>query len=244
MPPEHHAEFVCAMENVLEVYQRPYSPEYPVVCMDETNKQLVAETRVPLTVQPGQPPCFDYEYERHGTIDLFMFTEPLVGWRHVGVTPRRTRRDWALQVRELLEGRYRDAQRVTLVMDNLNTHRLASLYEAFTPAEARRWMARLEVVYTPKHGSWLNIAEIELNVLTRQYLCRRIGVPLRGRQNPPEAQPRPKDVFTIHHNAGQSSLDGDLLSTGKVCLGQKLCCPIDQRSDITNTFVKTWKIYI
>ena len=177
IPPEHNAEFVCAMENVLEVYQRPYSPEYPLVCMDETNKQLVAETRVPLAVQPGQPPCFDYEYERHGTMDLFMFTEPLVGWRHVGVTQRRTRRDWALQVRELLDGRYRAAKRVTLVMDNLNTHSLASLYEAFAPAEARRLMTRLEVVYTPKHGSWLNIAEIELNVLTRQCLCRRIDAP-------------------------------------------------------------------
>jgi hypothetical protein len=175
IPPEHNAEFVCAMENVLEVYQRPYHPEYPVVCMDETNKQLVAETRVPLLVQPGQPPCFDYEYERHGTMDLFMFTEPLAGWRHVGVTERRTRLDWALQVRELLDGRYREAKRVTLVMDNLNTHSLASLYEAFDPTEARRLMTRLEVVYTPKHGSWLNIAEIELNVLTRQCLCRRLG---------------------------------------------------------------------
>ena len=175
IPPEHNAEFVCAMENVLEVYQRPYDPEYPVVCMDETNKQLVAETRTPLPVQPGQPPCFDYEYERQGTMDLFMFTEPLAGWRQVGVTERRTRLDWALQVRNLLDGRYGDAKRVTLVMDNLNPHSLASLYEAFEPAEARRLMARLEVVYTPKHGSWLNIAEIELNVLTRQCLCRRIG---------------------------------------------------------------------
>jgi hypothetical protein len=177
IPPEHNAEFVCAMENVLEVYQRPYNPEDPVVCMDETNKQLVAETRLPLPVQPGQPPCFDYEYERQGTMDLFMFTEPLAGWRHVGVTERRTRLDWALQVRELLDGRYRGAKRVTMVMDNLNTHGLASLYEAFEPAEARRLMARLEVVYTPKHGSWMNIAEIELNVLTRQCLCRRMGEP-------------------------------------------------------------------
>ena len=178
IPPEHNAEFVCAMENVLEVYHRPYDPEHPVVCMDETNKSRragIAETRVPLPVAPGQPPCVDYEYERCGTMDLFMFTEPLAGWRQVGVTARRTRVDWAGQVRDLLDGRYGDAERITLVMDNLNTHSLASLYEAFTPAEARRLIGRLEVVYTPKHGSWLNIAEIELNVLTRQCLSRRIG---------------------------------------------------------------------
>lgn len=175
IPPEHNAEFVCAMENVLEVYHRPYDPKHPLVCMDETNKQLVAETRVPLPLVPGQPPGFDYEYERCGTMDLFMFTEPLAGWRHVAVTERRTRIDWALQVRDLLDGRYRTAERITLVMDNLNTHRLASLYEAFEPPEARRLIGRLEVIYTPKHGSWLNIAEIELNVLTQQCLSRRIG---------------------------------------------------------------------
>jgi hypothetical protein len=175
IPPEHNAEFVCAMENVLEVYQRPYSPEYPVVCMDETNKQLVAETRAPLPMRPGEPLGFDHEYERHGTAEMFMFTEPLGLWRHVAVSERRTRVDWALQMRQLLDGRYRDATRVTLVMDNLNTHSPASFYEAFAPAEARRLIDRLEIVHTPKHGSWLNIAEIELNVLTRQCLSRRIG---------------------------------------------------------------------
>jgi hypothetical protein len=175
IPPKQNAEFVCAMENVLEVYHRLYDPAYPVVCMDETNKQMVAEIQVPLPVAPGQPPCFDYEYERCGSMNLFMFTEPLAGWRHVAVTERRTRIDWALQIRDLLEGRYRDVQRVTLVMDNLNTHSLASLYEAFAPDEARALMARLEVVYTPKHGSWLNMAEIELNVLSQQCLKRRIG---------------------------------------------------------------------
>ncbi len=162
------------MENVLEVYQRPYTSAVPVVCMDEASKQLVAETRTPLPVAPGQPPGFDYEYERCGTANLFMFTEPLAGWRHVAVTDRRTKTDWAEQIRELLDVHYPDAQRITLVMDNLNTHHVASLYEAFEPAEARRLIRRLDVVYTPKHGSWLNIAEIELNVLSRQCLSRRI----------------------------------------------------------------------
>ena len=174
IPPKQNAEFVCAMENVLEVYQRPYTLAVPVVCMDEASKQLVAETRAPLPVAPGQPAGFDYEYERCGTANLFMFTEPLAGWRHVVVTDRRTRTDWAEQVRELLDVYYPGAQRITLVMDNLNTHRVASFYEAFEPAEARRLIERLDVVYTPKHGSWLNIAEIELNVLSRQCLSRRI----------------------------------------------------------------------
>jgi hypothetical protein len=175
IPPEANAEFVCAMETVLDVYQRPYDPEVPVVCMDETSKQLVAETRQPLPPRPGEPQRYDYEYERHGTANIFMFTEPLGGWRHVSVTERHTKMDWALQVRELLDVRYPDAKRVTLVSDNLNTHDCASLYEAFEPAEARRLMARLEMVHTPKHGSWLNIAEIELNVLARQCFCQMIG---------------------------------------------------------------------
>jgi len=175
IPPKENAAFVCAMENVLEVYHRPYDPEFPVVCMDETSKQLVGEVAVPLDVLPGQPACFDYEYVRNGTANLFMFTEPLGGWRHVAVTEQRTAIDWALQVRELLDVHYPDAKCVTLVQDNLNTHNYASLYQAFEPAEARRLMARLELVYTPKHGSWLNIAEIELGVLGRQCLARRIG---------------------------------------------------------------------
>jgi hypothetical protein len=175
IPPEHSAEFVCAMETVLEVYHRPYDPDFPVVCMDETSKQLVAETRVPLPPLPGEPLRYDYEYERHGTVNIFMFTEPLGGWRHVSVTERHTKIDWALEVRELLDVRYPQAKRVTLVSDNLNTHEYASLYEAFEPTEARRLMARLELVHTPKHGSWLNIAEIELNVLSRQCFCQIIG---------------------------------------------------------------------
>jgi hypothetical protein len=163
------------METVLDVYQRPYDPEYPVVCMDETSKQLVAETRQPLPPLPGQLERYDYEYERHGTANIFLFTEPLGGWRHVSVTQRHTQIDWALQVRELLDVRYPKAKRVILVSDNLNIHDPASLYEAFEPAEARRLMARLEMVHTPKHGSWLNIAEIELNVLSRQCFGQMIG---------------------------------------------------------------------
>ena len=175
IPPEQSAAFVCAMEGVLEVYQRPYDPDYPVVCMDETSKQLVGETQKPLPPEPGVPERYDYEYERHGTANIFMFTEPLGGWRHVRVTERHTKVDWALEVRELLDVRYPAAKRVTLVSDNLNTHDCASLYEAFEPAEARRLMARLEMVHTPKHGSWLNIAEIELNVLSRQCFCQVIA---------------------------------------------------------------------
>lgn len=174
IPPEQNAEFVYAMENVLEVYQRPCDPKNPVVCMDETSKQLVKETRAPIGAGPGRVRCYDYEYERHGVANVFMFCEPLGGWRHVSITERRTKRDWAQEVKALLDVHYPQAERVTLVMDNLNTHTPASLYEAFEPQEARRLIARLETVYTPKHGSWLNIAELELNVLGRQCLGRRI----------------------------------------------------------------------
>ena len=175
IPPEANAAFVCAMEQVPEVYQRPYDPRRPVVCMDETNKQLTKETRTPLPAGPGRPAREDHEYERHGVANLFLFCEPLRGWRRVSVTPRRTKIDWADQVRRLVDGDYADAQRITLVMANLNTHRLSSLYEAFEPQEARRLAEKLEVVYTPKHGSWLNIAECEPSALGRQCLGRRIG---------------------------------------------------------------------
>ena len=174
IPPEDSAEFVCAMENVLEVYHRPYAPKRPVVCMDETSKQLVKETRVSQPARPGQPERFDYEYERNGTANVFMFCEPMAGRRQVSVTDRRTKCDWAEQVRTLLDVHYPRAERVTLVMDNLNTHALASLYEALEPSEARRLIDRLEVVYTPKHGSWLNMAEIELGVLSRQCMGGRV----------------------------------------------------------------------
>lgn len=165
---------MAAMEDVLEVYHREYDERFPVVCMDETSKQLVAETRVPIPLAPGRPARFDYEYKRNGVANLFMFTEPLKGWRWAEVTGRRTRTDWALVIKELLDVRYPNAVKVVLVMDNLNTHTIGSLYEAFDPVEARRLAGRLEIHYTPKHGSWLNIAETELSVLAMQCLDRRI----------------------------------------------------------------------
>lgn len=175
IPPKQSAEFVCAMENVLETYQEPYDARSPRVCMDETSKQLVKDTRAPVGGAPGREARYDYEYERNGVANIFMFTEPLAGWRHAVVTDRRTMVDWAEQVRELVDVHYPDAEVVTLIMDNLNTHGPWSFYEAFEPAEARRLAERLECVYTPKHGSWLNIAEIELDVLSRQCLARRIA---------------------------------------------------------------------
>lgn len=174
IPPQANAEFVCAMEAVLEVYTRPYDSTRPVVCLDELNKQLVAETQTPLPVEPGQPARFDYEYERCGTANLFIINEPLVGQRTVTVTARRTAVDFAQVVRDLLEVRYPDAEKVVLVMDNLNTHKPASLYQAFEPAVARSLIDRLEIHHTPKHGSWLNMAEIELSILSRQCLDRRL----------------------------------------------------------------------
>jgi hypothetical protein len=175
LPKRHDAEFVWRMEDVLEVYRRPYDPQCPVLCMDEASKQLVAEVRPPLPLQPGQPLRYDCEYERRGTCNIFLFCQPLRGWRQVRVTERRTRVDWAFAVRDLLDEDYPAVQRLVLVMDNLNTHSPASFYEAFPPHEARRLTERLEIHYTPKHGSWLNIAECELSVLGRQCLARRIA---------------------------------------------------------------------
>lgn len=163
------------MEDVLEVYGRPHDPKRPVVCVDETFKQLIGETREPLQARPGAVERFDHVYTRNGVASLFLACEPLAGWRHVAVTDHRRRVDWAGFVRALLEGRYRDAERVVLVMDQLNTHALASLYEAFPPEEARRLSERIELHHTPKHGSWLNMAEIELAALGRQCLDRRIA---------------------------------------------------------------------
>jgi hypothetical protein len=174
IPPKANAEFVCAMEDVLDVYHRPYDPARPVVAVDEASKQLVSEAVQPLPPEPGQPERFDYEYVRNGTANLFMISEPLAGWRHVAVTERRTAKDFAEVLRWLAEDVYPGAEKVVLVMDNLNTHKLASLYEAFEPEQARRIAERFEVHHTPKHGSWLNVAEIELSVLTRQCLDRRI----------------------------------------------------------------------
>jgi hypothetical protein len=174
IPPEQNAEFVCAMEDVLEVYHRPYDPQRPVVCFDEASKQLLKETRTSIAAAPGRPATTDYEYERNGTANLFMMFEPLAGKRHVRVTERRTAVEYAYAIRELVDVHYPDAARIVLVQDNLNTHKPASLYEAFTPQEARRILDRLEIHYTPKHGSWLNMAETELAILSRQCLDRRI----------------------------------------------------------------------
>jgi len=162
------------MEDVLEVYTRPYDPRYPQVCMDEVSKQLLRDTRTPLPTEPGRPQRYDYEYERGGVVNLFMFLEPLQGRRWVDVTERRTKVDWAHQIKELVDERYPEAECIVLVMDNLNTHTPASLYEAFEPKEAKRLAEKLEIHYTPKHGSWLNMAEIELSVLSRQCLDRRV----------------------------------------------------------------------
>lgn len=174
MPEGSSAEFVAAMEDVLDVYHRPYDPQRPVVCMDECSKQLIAEVREPLPPKPGHVAKYDSEYERRGTANVFMAVEPLAGKRTVRVTDRRTRVDWAQFVRLLLLTMYPDVAKVILVMDNLNTHSIASLYEAFDPETARSLAARLEIHYTPKHGSWLNMAETELSVLSRQCLDRRI----------------------------------------------------------------------
>jgi DDE superfamily endonuclease len=175
LPPEADAEFVCAMEDVIEVYQRPYDTKRPVVCLDEQSKQLIQETRTPIPAAPGPPERVDYESERNGTANLFMMFEPLAGRRRVKVTDRRTKVDFAQVIRELVDEQYPRAERIVVVMDNLNTHKLSSLYEAFAPAEARRLIERLEVHHTPKHGSWLNMAETELSVLSTQCLDRRIG---------------------------------------------------------------------
>jgi transposase len=162
------------MEDVLEVYTRPPDPRRPVVCLDEGGKQLIGDVRPPLPVRPGKPRREDYEYQRHGTANLFMLFEPLRGWRHVDVTQRRTNRDFARVIKDLVDVWYPGAEKVVLVMDNLSTHTPAALYETFEPAEARRLVERLEWHYTPKHGSWLNMAEIELSVVARQCLDRRI----------------------------------------------------------------------
>jgi len=169
------ARFVAKMEDVLEVYQRPCDPLRPVVCLDETSKELHATPRGALPMEPGRPARQDYEYERHGTRDLFLWVEPLAGRRHVAVTERRTSADLAHQLKALADEHYPGAERLVLVTDNLNTHTPACLYEAFAPAEARRLAGRFEWHYTPEHGSWLNVAEIELSVLSRQCLNRRIA---------------------------------------------------------------------
>ena len=174
IPPDANAAFVAAMEDILEVYQRPYDRQRPLVCLDESSKQLIAETRVPIAAKPGQPGRHDYEYRRNGTANLFMMFAPLEGWRHVKVTDRHTAVDYAQVLKELSDTHFPGSAKIVLVQDNLNTHKPASLYEAFPPTEARRLVERFEWHYTPKHGSWLDMAESELSVLSSQCLDRRI----------------------------------------------------------------------
>jgi hypothetical protein len=173
IPPEQNGNFVACMEKVLEVYKRPYNPRFPVVCMDESPKQLIGETKTPIATAPGKIAKYDYEYKRHGVCNIFMACEPLVGKRLVKIAERKTKTDWAYFLEEIAT-LYSDAEKITLVMDNLNTHTPGSLYEAFRAAQAKQLWDRFDFVFTPKHGSWLNMAEIELNVLTGQCLNRRI----------------------------------------------------------------------
>ncbi len=173
IPPEGSGNFVANMEMVLDVYKRPLDPRFPVVCMDESPKQMIGETKIPIPASPGQPAKYDYEYRRNGVCNIFLACEPLAGKRMVTVTERKTKLDWAWFIEKIAE-QYESAEKITLVMDNLNTHTPGSLYEAFQPEKAKALWDRFEFVYTPKHGSWLNMAEIELNVLTGQCLNRRI----------------------------------------------------------------------
>jgi DDE superfamily endonuclease len=187
------------MEDVLEVYHRPHDPEYPVVCVDETSKQLISETRVPIKAKPGQPARHDYEYERNGTANLFMMFAPLEGWRHVEVTDRHTAVDFAHILRDLSDTHFPGAKKIVLMEDNLNTHKPASLYEAFPAAEARRLVERFEWHYTPKHGSWLNMAESELSVLSGQCLDRRI----------PDKQSLTEEVAAWEHARNKKHVKAD-----------------------------------
>ena len=169
-----NSDFVANMERVLDVYKRPLNKELPLVCMDESPKQLIKETRLPIEMKPGHDTKEDFEYERCGVANIFLVSEPLTGKRYVEVTERKTKKDWANFIKQIADDWYKDAPKITLVMDNLSTHKPAALYEAFEPAEAKRIRDRFEFLYTPKHGSWLNMAEIELNVLMGQCLNRRM----------------------------------------------------------------------
>lgn len=168
------AHYIAAMEDILDLYERPYNPQEPVMCFDETSKQLISETRTPLPMQSGKPVRYDYEYERQGTRNLFMFFEPLGNWRHVAVTQRRTRQDFAHQMQWAVDARYPEVDCIHVVLDNLNTHSKAALYETFPPEEARRILNKLCFHFTPKHASWLNMAEIEFSVFSRTCLRQRI----------------------------------------------------------------------
>lgn len=175
IPPTQNEEFVAHMEDILEIYHRPYDPECPLICMDEQPIQLIGETRIPIPATINHPEIIDYEYKRNGTANIFMFTEPLNAWRNATVRITKTKNDWALEIKELLDVYYPNANKVILVCDNYSTHTMGALYATFPPEEASRLLKRLEIHYTPKHGSWLNIAECELSTLTRQCLDRRMG---------------------------------------------------------------------
>ena len=196
--PAADAEFVALMEIILELYERPYDPYYPLVCFDETNKQLIQETRLPLPMKPGQVQRYDYEYRRNGTRNLFLFFEPLAGRRHIAVTERRTKLDFAHQMRWLVDVAYPNAECIDVVLDNLNTHTYGALYEAFEPAEARRIARKLVFHYTPKHASWLNMAEIEFSVIMRKL----------GPRVPNEAELKRKvNAIELSRNQSASSVD-------------------------------------
>lgn len=175
IPPKENSTFVACMEDVLAVYACPYNENKPVICMDEKPYQLLDEARSPIPMKPSSTKKLDSEYIRKGSCSIFVFNEPLTGWRHVSAQQRRTKKDWAYQIKELLTHYYPEEEKIVLVMDNLNTHTLSSLYETFPPEEAYSYASRLEIHYTPKHGSWLNMAEIEINVMTSQCLGRRIS---------------------------------------------------------------------
>ena len=199
IPPGDNADFAAHMEDVLEVYKRPDDARFPVVCMDEQPRQLIGETRLPVPARPGQVERYDYEYERLGTAAIFLFVQPLAAWRRVSVRAHKTKVDWAWEIRHLLEVDFPEAERVILVCDNLNTHKIGSLYTAFQAPLARSLAARLSIHHTPKHGSWLNIAEIELSALTRQCLDRRIAT-LRQLQQHTRA-------WQIQRNTSQTGVD-------------------------------------
>lgn len=194
IPPEANAEFVCAMEHILDLYQRPYNEKEPVVCVDEKSKQLLAEVRTPLPMEPGRPPRYDSAYERRGTVNLFIVFAPLRNWREVKVTDRRAAVDFAHVMKWLADEVYPHADIIHVVVDNLNTHKPAALYEAFPAAEARRLVHRVQFHYTPTHGSWLNMAEIELSVLSRQALADRM----------PDKETVIREVATWEHERNHS----------------------------------------
>lgn len=174
IPPAQNSQFVAQMEQVLDVYKRPYDKHFPIVCMDESPKQMIKETRIPIPMKPGSDTKVDFEYERCGVANIFIASEPLKGKRYVEVTERKTKIDWAIFIKKIADEWYKNAEKIILIMDNLSTHKPSALYETFKPKEAKRIWDRFEFVYTPRHGSWLNMAEIELNVLMGQCLNRRI----------------------------------------------------------------------